>query len=350
MGHPNVAFTGLDIVSVAPDLETQGVNWKFVQHDLRRPAFPFEDESFELVVLKDMSLVVPLDLPSQRIMDEAIRVLKRGGTLEISDSDHVIRSILPHPPPPPSKRPEDQRRASETASFLISPTTPFATAQNKFIQDANSWIQDALDRRKLPPTPCSRVAQVLLQEPDALADVDYRRIAIPLGELRWERENPASPTSPTAPPSTGTKETRMQRAGSVKGKRPDIKLAAGDNAEGSVLTEEQAGLRYTALLTVVQMIESMEPFLKEVSGKSKEEWHLWWSGMMTDLLEHKGASSGECLELGAWWAKRFEVHESGMVVWMYSGVGGVLPVHIAFPFCSNGLMCMHRNEELRFNN
>ncbi len=287
-GHSNVSFTGLDILPFAPDLHAQGVNWRFVQHDLRRPTLPFEDEKFDVVVLKDMSLVVPLGAPSQHIMDETIRVLKRGGTLEICDSDHLIRSILPHPTPPLSKRPEDQQRATATGSFLISPTTPFSPPQNKYFEDANTWIQEVLDRRKLPPTPCSRVAQVLLQEPDALAEIDYRRIAIPLGEMRWEYDGGQIGGR------RGSDAAKLAKAASKR---------AG-KGEAVTLTEEQAGLRYAALLTVVQMIESMEPLLKEVSGMSQEEWHRWWAGMMTDLLEQNGASSGECLELGTWWARK----------------------------------------------
>jgi len=55
---------------------------------------------------------------------------------------------------------------------------------------------------------------------------------------------------------------------------------------------------------VIQMIESLEPLLKEVSGKNQEEWQRWWGFMMTNLLEQKGASSGECLEVGVWWATK----------------------------------------------
>jgi hypothetical protein len=48
------------------------------------------------------------------------------------------------------------------------------------------------------------------------------------------------------------------------------------NFDSATLTEEQAALRYTALLVVIQMIESLEPLLKEVSGKNQEEWQRWW--------------------------------------------------------------------------
>jgi hypothetical protein len=60
-------------------------------------------------------------------------------------------------------------------------------------------------------------------------------------------------------------------------------------------------------LSVVQMIESLEPLLKEVSGKNSEEWGHWWTSMMADLMDpSRGAVSGECLEIGAWWATKVE--------------------------------------------
>jgi len=161
-------------------------------------------------------------------------------------------------------------------SFLFSQFTD-RTAVFRFLQDSNSWIQEALDRRKLSPTPCARISQMLLQETETLCGVENHRVAIPLGELRWERE--------------AAGESEKSKKGSVA-------------QEGIALTEEQATLRYTALMVVIQMIESLEPLLKEVSGKNQEEWQRWYQLMMSSLLEQKGASSGECLEVGVWWCKK----------------------------------------------
>merc|ERR1711879_651781 len=120
-------------------------------------------------------MVVPLGTPSQRTLDEAMRILKSGGTLEVWETDHIIRSIMPHPPPPPGKNPQDYACAVSTGTFLISHTTPFMDVQNKYLQDSNAWIQEALDRRKLCPTPCSRVSQILLQETETLREMEIRR-------------------------------------------------------------------------------------------------------------------------------------------------------------------------------
>lgn len=36
LGYEDVSFTGLDIVPIAGDLQRQGIDWKFVQHDLKK--------------------------------------------------------------------------------------------------------------------------------------------------------------------------------------------------------------------------------------------------------------------------------------------------------------------------
>jgi hypothetical protein len=208
--------------------------------------------------MKDLSMVIPLGAPSQRVLDEATRILKSGGALEIWETDHIIRSILPHPPPPPGKNPQEYACAVSTGTFLISPITPFTEVQNKYLQDSNMWIQEALDRRKLSPTPCARISQMLLQETETLYDVENRRVAIPLGELRWEREQ------------AGDRVPAKRRGSEAKLKKGSVTF------DSATLTEEQAALRYTALLVVIQMIESLEPLLKEVSGKNAEEWQRWW--------------------------------------------------------------------------
>lgn len=284
LGCLNVSFTGLDIVHLAPDLQKQGVNWNFVQHDIRKVPLPFEDEQFDLVLFKDMSLVAQLGPQSERLLDDAIRVLRSGGVLEIWETDHTVRSLHPHPPPPPGSRPDDLDCAFRTGTYLISAATPFGKSQNKFLKNSNEWIQEALDRRRLSPMPCARMQPMLLQEPDTLKDIGFRRVAIPLGELKWESED----------------SNRFSR---VRRKSEGMR---GKFREGidTILSEEQASLRATALLVVIQLIESLEPLLKDVSGKNQEEWQRWWNWMVADLYENGGANTGDCLEVGAYWARK----------------------------------------------
>ncbi|KAK7546730.1 S-adenosyl-L-methionine-dependent methyltransferase [Phyllosticta citricarpa] len=290
LGIDDVEFVGLDIVPVAADLRKQGINWRFVQHDLRKTPLPFEDGEFDIVMCKDLGLVIPMGLPSQASLEEFIRVTAIGGKLELWDCDYGIRSLLPHPPPPPGQNAEDDELAAETATFLISPSTPFANAQNKYLGEVTTWLHDAIDNRKLYAMPCSRILQMLLQEPETLSDVGYRRIAVPLGEMRWEREVDRGLGSLQRRDSELTTTTTTTN-----------KTSSG---EESVLTEDQAALRRTALTVVIQFVEGLEPLLKEVSGKNQEEWQRWWGWMMDDLVQNRGASSGECLEMGAWWATR----------------------------------------------
>ena len=283
LGCLNVAFTGVDVVQLSPDFAAQGINWRFVQHDIRKLPLPFDDGSFDLVVLKDLSLVLQVGQPSQRLLDEAIRLLRPGGLLEIWEADHVVRSLLPHPPPPPGKGAEEDRQALLSGTFLISSATPFGPAKNKYIQDYNAWIQQALDRRKLSPVPCTRMLPMLLQEPDALCEVGGRRIAIPFGDMRWENEG-----------STLTARRELAEAS----------IGSAHSGEDSSLADERASLRASALYVLTQFIESMEPLLKEVSGKNDEEWQRWWGWMMADLFQNDGAGTGDCLELGVYWAKK----------------------------------------------
>lgn len=286
-GYPNVQFVGMDLAPLAPDHSKHGVHWTFVQHDVRSLPYPWDDGEFDLVMCKDLSMIVPLGTQSERFLDEGIRITKDGGVFEVWDSDHVVRSLLPDIPPPPSKRPKEQAIAEETATFPLAPGHAFLPTPNRYLQDSSAWISEALDRRELHPTPCVRIAEMLLQEPK-LTDVSQRRVAIPFGELLWEKEAAMSKC-----PTHGHKSPLA------------IGPVVGSGCSTTALTPDQAAIRHTALNTVVQMIESMEPLLKEVSKKNAEEWSNWWASMLANLLDpSKAGLTGECLEVGAWWATK----------------------------------------------
>lgn len=267
-GHHKVAFTGLDIANIAPDLRKQGVNWQFKKHDLLKPRLPFPDGVFDFVFIKDSGVYSTTSSGESGLhsLGEPLRVLKSGGTLEIWESDLVIRTLLPNPPSAPGLGLGDQKQANATATYTISSATPFAKAQNKYLQDYNKWAQEAFDRRKLTPMPCAVTGLAFSSLSESFSSVDSRRIAIPFSEVRWE----------------GTPGPGYRKA----------------------LTPEQLALRRTFLTTMVQMIESMEPMLMEASGKSRDEWDRWWAAMTADLLQKGGTASGECLEVGAWWGKK----------------------------------------------
>ncbi|EEH07265.1 SAM binding domain-containing protein containing protein [Histoplasma capsulatum G186AR] len=271
-GHKNMSFTGLDIVNLAPDLQKQGINWQFKRHDLRKSQLPFPDGYFDFVFIKDAG-ICPSGSELQTLpLGEPLRVLKSGGVLEVWDSDLIFRTLLPNPPLVPGLSGENVEHAVATGTYTIFPATPFADAQNKYLRDYNSWAQKAFERRRLTPMPCAMIGLSFTSESDSFNSMDSRRIAIPLGEVKWERE--------------------PQDGASKNWKQP------------KTLSADQLAIRQTALFTIVQMIESMEPMLMEVSGKGRDEWDRWWTGMTMDLLQNGGVASGECLEVGAWWGQK----------------------------------------------
>lgn len=270
-GHPNISFTGIDIISTAPDLRRQGVNWHFRRHDLRKGRFPFPDDYFDFVFIKDAGMCPSSPAQQASGLGEPLRVLKSGGVLETWDSDWVFRSLLPNPAPARKFASRDRQIADATATYTFSAATPFTKAQNRYMQDYNSWIESAFDRRKLSAMPCATIGMSFTSELDAFDLVEIRRIAIPLGHIRWER---------------------------------DVQNNKDTGAQHRELNEEQKAIRRTALLTVLQMIEGLEPILMEASEKSTDEWERWWASMKADMLQGGGPASGECLEVSAWWARK----------------------------------------------
>jgi len=291
-GFSSVSFTGIDIAPLAPRVDSDDdMNWRFVQHDLRRVPLPFRDDEFNLIMIKDLSMVTPTTGMQQVLMDEYLRILKPGGTLEIWDGDHSLRMLLPHAPPSTKEdsddsEDEEQVHTNAMGTYTLTPQTPLAAPQNQYLMDYNLWISKSLESRKLTPMPCTTMRPMLLQESEDLAEIDSRRLAIPLGEVRWEREGVGGAVT------QGTNGHAISSKG--KSRESDRKM----------LTAGQAALRRTALLTVVQMIESLEPLLREASGKGQDEWDRWQGNMMNDLLKNNGTSWGECLEVGAWWARK----------------------------------------------
>lgn len=275
-GH-SVSFTGIDIAPVASEMKANGMKWRFVQHDLRKLPIPFKDEGFDLIMVKDLSLISSAVDLTANLMEEYFRCLRPGGQVEVWDGDHTIRMLLAHTSPnaqDSDSEEEDQAQADGTGTYIMTVQTPFKPAHNQYLTDYNTWLTKVFHNKGFSVMPCTSMASQLLQEPE-LTDIQSRRIAIPLGEVRWERGDVGS---------------------SAKGKDAE--------APKRILTAGQAALRHTALLTVVQYIESLEPFLREASGKSQDEWDRWYSDMMDDLLTKNGTSWGECLEVGAWWATK----------------------------------------------
>ncbi len=273
-GH-TVSFTGIDIAPVASDMRSEGMDWRFVQHDIRKVSIPFKDEEFDVIMLKDLALIPPALNLTANLMEEYSRCLRPGGQMEIWDSDSTIRLLAPHATASSSDSEseiDDEKHAESTGTYTITPQTTFKPAQNTYITEYNEWITISLTKLGFTTMPCTLMAGFLAEEPQ-LTDVQTRRLAIPLSEIRWEKADDSE-----------TKDKELSHK--------------------SKLTEDQAALRQTALLTFVMWIESMSPHLKDASEKTVGEWDRWYAGMMDSLLSQHGTAVGECLEIGAWWATK----------------------------------------------
>lgn len=304
-GHGNISFTGIDIAPLAPTGPTistssgaaahgshakpdPDMRWNFISHDLRQLPWPMESQQFDLVMVKDMSLATT-NLQHQPFVDEYIRLLRPGGVLEIWESDHLIRMLRPHVPESKlsGDDTEDQEAATNLGAYVMNANTPLSAPLNTFLIEYNQWLSRALEARDLTAVPCTLIGPTLLQESEALTDVRSRRMAIPLSEVRWEREGVGGIV---------TKDGKITAASKEKTSTPKV--------ESRVLSPSQEALRQTALLTVVQQVQALEPILREVSGKSQDEWDVWMGKMMGDLMSDSGTSWGECLEVGAWSATK----------------------------------------------
>lgn len=274
-----VSFVGVDIAPLAPDLGQHGVKWKFVQHDLRKFPWPFEEEQFDFIMVKDLGLAVP-GHAAPRFLEECLRILAPAGNIEVWDSDAMLRSLRSQDCQMPAVVDNvATEMALSTATYLIDQGSPLARAQNSFLEDFNGWMQDACETRQMSLRPLMNMAEILGQS-DRVVSAESRRVAIPLAEMLWDKERVGLGIEMKAPIETEGQSTE----------RP--------------LTPDQVAIRSAAMLTFIQKVESLEPVLMEASGKNAEEWATWWSELNLNLLEHHGASAGECLEIGAVWATK----------------------------------------------
>lgn len=362
-GHSNIHFTGLDIAplggiagmpsnhqgphgslttpkekpsaplssgSWAEQPPDKSMRWDFVQHDLRTLPLPFPDEEFDLVMGKDLSLAVPTP-HYQSLIEEYIRILKPGGTLELWECDHPIRMLRPHVPDTPptaasgpvsengtsradkaacdgyfsasaatTKKSEHEKEMAELGAYVISSNTPLSGPQNNYLIEYNGWMNKYLDAHQLLAFPCANLGAILIQEP-LLTNNGSKRLAIPLSEVRWEREGVGGVVTKDGKSYIDTSKAIGKAPGGKRGSEsadPDKKVKS--------LSAGQLALRQMALQTVVQFIEGMEPALREVSGKKQDEWDVWMGKLMKELIEKDGTSCGECLEVGAWWARKVQ--------------------------------------------
>ncbi|KAF5663197.1 sam-containing protein [Fusarium heterosporum] len=297
-GHGGIHFTGIDIAPLAPGSPgspaelckpDKDMKWRFVQHDLRQLPWPFADEEFDMIMVKDTFLMVPSHV-YQLFIEEYLRVLKPGGVMEIWDSDPTFRMLRPHVPSalPGSEEAEEHEAALDLGAYLMTSKTPLSAPLNSFLVEYNTWLSRTLEARQLSPVPCSLISAFLHQEAEVIMEIKTKRLAIPLSEVRWEREGVGGVVT-----KDGKSYVEMK-----------AKSTPHQKVEKKTLTPGQSALRKTALLTVAQQVSALEPIIREASGKSQDEWDTWVAKMMADLMSESGTSWGECLELGVWSARK----------------------------------------------
>ncbi|KAK4100162.1 hypothetical protein N658DRAFT_428223 [Parathielavia hyrcaniae] len=376
--HKDISFTGIDIVALPPN-PTAGsssggpsghsrpdkdMNWRFVQHDVRKLPFPFPDGSFDFVMVKNMSLATSM-AAQQSLIEEYIRLLTPGGTIEIWETDHMVRMLRPHVPegattsgpteqddpsssssststststtttPTPHDTPDTQPTPTNTTTtntelggaYIMTSNTPLSTPLNNFLVEYNGWVSRALESRALCTMPCTAISPLLVQEAEALAGVGSWRLAVPLSEIRWEKEGVGGVVTKDGKSYIETKARRgggavgivgggggggggggvvgaMVGGGAGGGGSSSSSSSSSSSGGAGALDAAAAAVRRTALMIVVGKIQSLEPVLREASGKNQDEWDAWVGKMMNDLVRENGTSWGECLEVGAWWARK----------------------------------------------
>lgn len=268
-----ISFVGIDIKPPPPDVDecyrAMGMDWQNIQHDLGDTPWPFPDNSFDAIMAKDLALALN-GRKYSTILQEYMRVLKPGGTLEFWEHDYILRNLRPKIqdvlPDPATRAQYDLMGvySADNSSLLRLATNPYAI-------EYNNWITKSLAARELPAVPCSFISSMLTAHPgegiESFSRMINRHIAMPLGPINWERD--------------------------------------GDGPR--ILTAEQKAVRQTALETFVGMVEAFEPMLKTASGKDQGEWDAWINKAKKDWLQDDGFAFGEFLEIAAWSVKK-EVH------------------------------------------
>lgn len=263
-GH-HVEFVGMDIkapIGIEGLYRRLGMDFEYVQHDLNQAPWPFEDESFDVIMVRNVALALDPRRYSNVVLEYG-RLLKCGGTLEVWEHDFTVRSL----------RPKIQDQAGDLDALGVYPildNAAFGPATDPYVTELNTWITASFSELMLPTMPCSFVQSMfsghLVEGSEVFNMTEFKRVAIPLNleSMVWE----------------------------TKGKVPRI------------LNDEQMVIRRTALESFIEMIEALEPFLRTASGKGQSAWDAWLSKAKWSWLKDDGFAFGECLEMGVWSVKK----------------------------------------------
>lgn len=262
-GH-QVSFVGIDIkapTGVNESYQNLGMDWQYIQYDLREPEWPVEDGSVDLVMARNMALVFD-GLGYSHATSEAVRVLKPGGTFELWVHDFVIRSLKPE------VQAECDPDHTRLGVYPIGKTDSLGPPINPYIKEYNTWLTTALGDLGLSAMPSALVGPLLtghlVEGAEALEEIISKRVAVPLSTIKWERE----------------------------GGRP------------RVLTKDQAAIRQSTRDNFIGMVEAFESLLRNPHLRRDYEWEEWLERAKVDWMQRSGLSMGECLEFGVFCFKK----------------------------------------------
>ncbi|EPS43849.1 hypothetical protein H072_2064 [Dactylellina haptotyla CBS 200.50] len=310
-GRMDVHFTGMDIVRNCPDMT--GVNFRFVKHNMLNLPLPFAAGEFDYIMVREMTLTYPQDRNSEALLDEYLRILKVGGTLELQCSDHTIRCLSPSSIPP----------SSRSGAYPMTASTRFnLKSENSYIQDYNRYISYFLSTKQLHPAPCTSVQSTLLMEATRLGNIKNRRYALPLDNPHWEGKPMSTITgslenrsltslTPLAEPRRSTESSKsapqIPTTATVTTMDADTRRIDSEPKDRKNSTMEMfvsndaKALRILARQTFTSLVRNLEPVLRQSNKIPQEDWDWWFRDLMINFHQNRGLNGGECIELGAWW-------------------------------------------------
>ncbi|KAK6503500.1 hypothetical protein TWF481_008517 [Arthrobotrys musiformis] len=299
-GRTDVRFTGMDIVRNCPEMSN--VNFRFVKHNILHLPLPFATGEFDYVMVREMTLCHP---SSEALLEEYLRILSVGGTLEVQCSDHTIRCLSPSAIPP----------SSRSGAYPMTASTRFNhKSENSYIQDYNRWITHFLTTKHLPIIPCTSQQSLMAME-KSLGQIRNRRYALPLDNPHWEgkpvslvtgtleNRSLTSLTSTTEPRRSTESSKSAPQSHTISDETRSIDSEPRER-KGSMemfVSDDARGLRILARQTFTSLIRNLEPVLRQANKIPQEDWDWWFRDLMLNFHQNKGLNGGECLEIGAWW-------------------------------------------------
>jgi hypothetical protein len=184
-------------------------------------------------------------------------------------------------------------------------STKFGPAENPYIKDYNERIEKAFVKNELSPIPTTLYGALMLMA-DSASGVQTRRLALPFDEVWWEPS-----------PDSASESSSVKRKSSVGSSNDGNSLSGASRPYGNMsthrrsstsagssspspLTEEEKAVRQTMRLIFIQLVESLEPALRDVNGIALDDWDRWYKDMVQNF-ENGGLRGGECVEFGCWW-------------------------------------------------